>query len=179
MNKFETLEVVSIAISTEDKLYLIHKNFLNNERKVNNSFSQYQVLESIRLSMKKSTRILINLSNIGYAFERHSKSNITLHNGKLSGIIIRAICNEKGVLCARILIVCLYNKHLRLSFRTQIGLFAILSFCVKFESGRSSESGTGNRSMFLWPNTRNEMKPTTRKKLMLKIYFYYLNIYIN
>ena len=61
LNKFGTLEALSIAISTEDKLYQIHRNFQNNERKVNNSFSQYQVLESICLSMKKSIFILINL----------------------------------------------------------------------------------------------------------------------
>ena len=53
LNKFGTLDAVSIAISTENKLYLIHKNFQNNERKVNNSFTQYQVFESICLSMKK------------------------------------------------------------------------------------------------------------------------------
>ena len=47
------MDAVSIAISTEDKLYLIHKNFQNNERKVNNSFTQYQVFESIRLSIKR------------------------------------------------------------------------------------------------------------------------------
>ena len=40
LNKFETLGAVSIAVATKDKLYLIHKNFQNNERKVNNSFSQ-------------------------------------------------------------------------------------------------------------------------------------------
>ena len=51
----------SIAISTEDKLYLIHMNFQNNERKVNNSFTQYQFLENIRLSMKNAILILINL----------------------------------------------------------------------------------------------------------------------
>ena len=61
LNKFETLDAVGIAISTEAKLFLIHKNFQNNERKVNSSFSQYQVLESIRLSMKKAILILINL----------------------------------------------------------------------------------------------------------------------
>ena len=61
LNKFGTLDAVSIAISTEDKLYLIHKNFQNNERKVNNSFTQYQVLESICLSMKKTILIVINL----------------------------------------------------------------------------------------------------------------------
>ena len=61
LNKFGTLDVVSIAISTEDKLYLIHKNFQNNERKVLLSFTQYQVLERIRLSMKKAILILINL----------------------------------------------------------------------------------------------------------------------
>ena len=44
LNKFGTLDAISIAISTEDKLYLIHKNFQNNERKVNNSFNQYQAL---------------------------------------------------------------------------------------------------------------------------------------
>ena len=44
-----------------DKLYLIHENFQNNERKVNNSFTQYQVLESIFLSMKKAILIAINL----------------------------------------------------------------------------------------------------------------------
>ena len=49
---FGTLDAVSIAVSTDDKLYLIHKNFQNNERKVNNRFTQYQVLESIRLSIK-------------------------------------------------------------------------------------------------------------------------------
>ena len=42
--------------------YLIHKNFRNNERKVNNSFTQYEVLESICLSMKKAIHILINLA---------------------------------------------------------------------------------------------------------------------
>ena len=62
MNKLGTLDAVSIAISTEDKLYLIHKNFQNKERKVNNSFTQYQVLESIRLSMKKAILILIKPS---------------------------------------------------------------------------------------------------------------------
>ena len=62
LNKFGTLDAVSIAISTEDKLYLIHKNFLNNERKVNNSFTQYQVLESICLSMKNAILILINIA---------------------------------------------------------------------------------------------------------------------
>ena len=61
LNKFGTLDAVSIAISTEDTLYLIHKNFQNNERKVNNSFTQYQVLKSIRLSMKKAILIVINL----------------------------------------------------------------------------------------------------------------------
>ena len=61
LNKFGTLVAVGIAVSTEDKLYLIHKNFQNNERKVNYSFSQYQVLESIRLSMKNAILILINL----------------------------------------------------------------------------------------------------------------------
>ena len=61
LNKFGTLDAVSIAILTEDKLYLIHKNFQNNERKVLLSFTQYQVLESIRLSMKKAILILINL----------------------------------------------------------------------------------------------------------------------
>ena len=61
LNKFGTLDAVSIAISTEDKLYLIHKNFQNNERKVLLSFTQYQVLENIRLSMKKAILILINL----------------------------------------------------------------------------------------------------------------------
>ena len=61
LNRFGTLDAVSIAISTEDKLYLIHKNFQNNERKVNNSFSQYQVFERIRLSMKTAILILINL----------------------------------------------------------------------------------------------------------------------
>ena len=30
-----------------------------------------------------------------HAFERHSKSNITLQNCDLSGIIIRVICNKK------------------------------------------------------------------------------------
>ena len=39
-----------------------HKNFQNNIRKVNNSFSQYQVLESIRLNMKKAILTLINLA---------------------------------------------------------------------------------------------------------------------
>ena len=43
-------------------------------------------------------------------------------------------------------------------------------FCVKFESGKSSESGY--RSLFLYPTTRNEMKPTSRKKLMLKNIFF-------
>ena len=62
MNKLGTLDAVSIAISTEDKLYLIHKNFQNKERKVNNSFTQYQLLESIRLSMKKGIFILIEPS---------------------------------------------------------------------------------------------------------------------
>ena len=61
LKKFGTFDAVSIAISTEDKLYLIHKNLQSNERKVNNSFTQYQVLESIRLSIKKSILILINL----------------------------------------------------------------------------------------------------------------------
>ena len=42
--------------------YLIHKNFRNNEIKVNNSFTQYEVLESICLSMKKAILILINLA---------------------------------------------------------------------------------------------------------------------
>ena len=60
---FGTLDAVavSIAISTEDKLYLIHENFQNNERKVNNSFTQYQVLESRCSSMKKAILIAINL----------------------------------------------------------------------------------------------------------------------
>ena len=62
MNKLGTLDAVSIAISTEEKLYLIHKNFQNKERKVNNTFTQYQVLESIRLSMKKAILILIKPS---------------------------------------------------------------------------------------------------------------------
>ena len=61
LNRFGTLDAVSIAISTEDKLYLIHKNFQNNERKVNNSLSQYQVFERIRLSMKTAILTLINL----------------------------------------------------------------------------------------------------------------------
>ena len=61
LNKFGTLDAVSIAVSIEDKLYLIQKNFQNNERKVNISLSQYQVLESIRLSMKKAILIQINL----------------------------------------------------------------------------------------------------------------------
>ena len=62
LNQFGALDAVSIAISTEDKLYLIHKNFLNNERKVNNSFTRYQVFESICLSMKKAILMLINLA---------------------------------------------------------------------------------------------------------------------
>ena len=61
LNKFGTLDAVSIAVSPEDKLYLIYKNFQNTERKVNSSFSQYHVLESIRLSMKKAILILMNL----------------------------------------------------------------------------------------------------------------------
>ena len=52
---------LALQYQSEDKLYLIHKNIQNNERKVNNSFNQYQVLESIRLSMKKAILISINL----------------------------------------------------------------------------------------------------------------------
>ena len=60
LNKFGTLDTVSIAVSTEDKLYVSHKKFQNNEIKANSSFSQYHVLESIRLSMEKAILILIN-----------------------------------------------------------------------------------------------------------------------
>ena len=42
--------------------YLIYRNFQNKERKVTISFSQYQVLESIRLNMQKAILILINLA---------------------------------------------------------------------------------------------------------------------
>ena len=44
MNKFGTLDAASIAISIEDKLYLIHKNFQNNERKVDNSFTLWKYM---------------------------------------------------------------------------------------------------------------------------------------
>ena len=57
-----TLVAVSTVISTtEDKLYLSHQNSQNNVRKAKSSFSQYLVLESIRVSMKNAIFILINL----------------------------------------------------------------------------------------------------------------------
>ena len=57
-----TLVAVSTVISTEDKLYLSHQNSQNNVRKAKSSFSQYLVLESIRVSMKNAIFILINLA---------------------------------------------------------------------------------------------------------------------
>ena len=53
LNKFGTLDAVSIAISTEDKLYLIHKNFQNNEKKVLLNFTQYQVLRKYTFKHEK------------------------------------------------------------------------------------------------------------------------------
>ena len=61
LNEFGTLDAVSIAVSTEDKLYQIYKKFQKKERKVNINFSQYPVLENIRLSIKRAILILINL----------------------------------------------------------------------------------------------------------------------
>ena len=144
MNKFGTLDAVSIAVSAEDKLSLIHnKNFQNNERKVNNSFSQYQVLESIRLSMKK-----------GHSYINKPSIILVMHLIDIQRVILRYITvtyrdNNQVIWNKKKCPVCMNFNCMPFSsaFEAVLQDSNRAVFCVKFESGQSSESG--NRSLCL------------------------------